>query len=54
MIRELEGVGGVVGGAEGGAKEKIIEFTSDEEDERFNQNSSAQVGVIEFAREGLV
>lgn len=33
--------------------EKIIEFTSGEEDEHFNQNSSAQVGVIEFARKGL-
>lgn len=38
----------------GGAKEKIIEFTSSEEGERFNQNSPAQVGVIKFAPKRLV
>lgn len=38
----------------GGPKEKIIEFTSSEEDERFNQNSSARVGVIKFASKGVV
>lgn len=48
MQRWFANWGGWRGG--GGAKEKIIEFTSEEEDERFNQNSSAQVGVIEFAR----
>lgn len=53
MIHELEGSGGG-GGGERGAKEKIIEFTSCEEDERFNQNPSAQVGVIKFRPKGLV
>lgn len=48
MIHELEGSGG--GGWGWSAKEKIIEFTSSEEDERFNQNSSVQVGVIKFAQ----